>query len=1181
MSQQALDLIKENIRTKNPVLDLGNCGLTELYPELLDELAKTEEWLEELILSNGWRDIETGIWKFTQNNGKPNYLPRLPSSLPSFTQLQILVAADLGFTDCSTLAGLTTLKKLFISDNQITDSSALAGLTTLSTLDVSRNQISDCYSLFNLTSLRILGIAYNHIADCSPLGNLLALHTLYLYRNQISDYSPLLPLIKKGIPIRLEWDTVEGLYLYENPATNPPLEILELNSEAVIRYFESGRLSPLNECKIIFVGDAGAGKTSLIRQLVDKTFNPQEQITHGINKQVWHDLKDKNGNLIRVNLWDFGGQQIQHSLHQFFYSERIIYILVLNPRKQENAWYWLEQINALGKGSEVLVVYNWRDEKDKESMYQIAFYELAKRYIQLKTTPFILSCKTGEGIETLKNAISKVLLNQEDLKSQYPVTWFNIKNQLEKAIHKGISYISYETYQQWCSDAGYTNPEAQKGLLKILDSIGSIVFFDKPLLNEYLVLNPEWITTGVYYILVAPQTQNKRGHLDWNDLKDIFKENKNIFSNKEIQFTEKQICFILELMLSYNLCQKNPFAANEYLIPAAFGEQPGKDYEQGKAGARHYRIKFQSPFEMLIIHRFIAKNLQKITEKDYWQSGIYIKHPGSQTFALVETNQYSQEINCWIKGDNVRGFWEVIRNDFHEILSLYHNLPYEEEVLYEKDGNSTFLSYQEMRTAFQKGKLLIGYHPSYGLTNISVPKVLELFEPIDNINTQLNIITEEKLIEEKTKSDEGKENSIYEEIKQQKTQIYFSYAWADYENSENENLVDILYKSLIEDGFSVIRDEIVIKQNGLISSFIDRVASGQNIIIFLSERYIRSSYCMYELYQIFLHCEFKVDKLMNRIYPIWLEKVGYMNNYEFIRYWQEKKDAWHELISKKSGRITAGMKREFDITHIILDNVATLLSILANINTGTPDLLSQNNFAVIKRKIKEKISWSRQSNEQTQYSISLTKKSSSVSSIDDTNASEMKRIFISYSKDDLVMVNHFLKHLAPLQRSGLIENWYCTELMAGSDWNGTIQAHFDASDIICFMVSPNFNATNYIYDYELKKAFDRKEQPGTKPLKIVPVIMKYCIWIIPGNYNLGKYTALPYTTKPIADFKDQDMAWLIVAECIRILCSQYDSMDPTGDECYKTFAFTNKDKLGKQLLRLFERIVEGKVDNNS
>jgi internalin A len=201
--------------------------------------------------------------------------------------------------------------------------------------------------------------------------------------------------------------------------------------------------------------------------------------------------------------------------------------------------------------------------------------------------------------------------------------------------------------------------------------------------------------------------------------------------------------------------------------------------------------------------------------------------------------------------------------------------------------------------------------------------------------------------------------------------------------------------------------------------------------------------------------------------------------------------------------------------------------------------------------------------------------------LDEKDKSPMKKIFISYSKDDLPMVNQFIKHLAPLKRSGLVEKWYCTELMAGSDWDATIQAHFDAADIVCFMVSHNFLATNYIYEYELKKAFERRaaeeKSKHPQPLKIVPIILEYCSWTGSGQYNLAQYTALPYIAKPIADFKDQNMGWYVVVESLKYLIENFQ-LNPTGNDAYADFEYPEQSK---QMKKIFERIVKGQADNNA
>jgi internalin A len=138
---------------------------------------------------------------------------------------------------------------------------------------------------------------------------------------------------------------------------------------------------------------------------------------------------------------------------------------------------------------------------------------------------------------------------------------------------------------------------------------------------------------------------------------------------------------------------------------------------------------------------------------------------------------------------------------------------------------------------------------------------------------------------------------------------------------------------------------------------------------------------------------------------------------------------------------------------------------------------------------------------------------------------KMKKIFISYSKDDLPMVNKFIEHLSALQLDGKVAHWYCTELLTGGEWHTDIQDYFKQSDIICFMVSPNLMKTKYIHEYEIKKAFERKSHDAN--FKIVPIIMDFCQWATEKN-NLGKFTALPYIAKPVADFHNQNMAWYIV-----------------------------------------------------
>lgn len=184
------------------------------------------------------------------------------------------------------------------------------------------------------------------------------------------------------------------------------------------------------------------------------------------------------------------------------------------------------------------------------------------------------------------------------------------------------------------------------------------------------------------------------------------------------------------------------------------------------------------------------------------------------------------------------------------------------------------------------------------------------------------------------------------------------------------------------------------------------------------------------------------------------------------------------------------------------------------------------------------------------------------------NKDMINKLFISYSKKDLTMVNAFQDHLSALERDKLLNTWYCTELKAGEEWDESIQSHFDESNIICFMISPNFMKTNYIFEYEVKKAMERKKID--KDFIIVPIIMDFCIWDSEiEDYNLGKYTALPYTAKPITDFENQNAAWFIIAECLKITLKS--KKQPTGDP----FSNDNEYYKNNKLRELFERLVGG------
>ena len=135
-------------------------------------------------------------------------------------------------------------------------------------------------------------------------------------------------------------------------------------------------------------------------------------------------------------------------------------------------------------------------------------------------------------------------------------------------------------------------------------------------------------------------------------------------------------------------------------------------------------------------------------------------------------------------------------------------------------------------------------------------------------------------------------------------------------------------------------------------------------------------------------------------------------------------------------------------------------------------------------------------------------------------------VFISYAHEDDGLCGKLLKHLSQLQREG-VQGWYDRRLTGGTEWAGDIDEHLNTADIILLLISPDFLASTYCYDLEMKRAMERHDQDHAR---VVPVILRPCDW---QNSPFARFNALPKDGKPIVDWKTRDHGFLNVVEGLR------------------------------------------------
>ena len=112
----------------------------------------------------------------------------------------------------------------------------------------------------------------------------------------------------------------------------PPPEICKRGSVVIIAYLKRLLTGSVlyKRSKLMLVGLGEAGKTSLVNSLI-KTSNSQNLdrplITDGIDIKDWDvELPDKSR--LTYSIWDFAGQSVYYNSHQFFLTNRAVYLLI-------------------------------------------------------------------------------------------------------------------------------------------------------------------------------------------------------------------------------------------------------------------------------------------------------------------------------------------------------------------------------------------------------------------------------------------------------------------------------------------------------------------------------------------------------------------------------------------------------------------------------------------------------------------------------------------------------------------------------------------------------------------------------------------------------------------------------------------------------------------------------------
>ncbi len=573
--------------------------------------------------------------------------------LAGLSALQTLDISNIPVSDLTPLSALFALQTLDVSNVPVSDLTPLAGLTVLQTLKVLHTQIANLEPLAGLTALQKLNASSTKVSDLAPLAALPALQTLDVHDTQVTDLSPLIDLIQRGCPVKLSSSTWEGdgIYVQYCPLANPPLEILNQGNEAILNYFrerELGGVDHLYEAKMLILGEGGAGKTSLLRRLYrpGQPLPSESETTRGIDISR-QEFKTKDGRSFRLNVWDFGGQQIYHATHQFFLTHRSLYVLVDDTRKDyksvsdEGFKYWLDLIDVFSGHSPTLIFQNEKDGRSKA----IDLGGIKQRYDNVKEL-YAGDLAQADAANDVRDGIEFFASHLSHIGEELPARWIKVRADIEQLAAKQ-PYVPVEKYFEIYS--GHIEFDETKALLlsRYLHDLGVFLHFqDDLLLKNTVVLQNEWATEAVFRILDDEVIKKKLGRFDNKDCGRLWKESDYVRMHPQL----------LALMQNFELCYElrdskpTTWLAPQLLPPA----KPTALADWGKPEDLVLRYKYEFLPKGMIsrltvrLHRFVRN------PEMAWVTGVLFERV--ITAVLVEVLTDGKEIELRGRGPEVRGF---------------------------------------------------------------------------------------------------------------------------------------------------------------------------------------------------------------------------------------------------------------------------------------------------------------------------------------------------------------------------------------------------------------------------------------------------------------------------------------------------------------------------------------------
>lgn len=656
---------------------------------------------------------------------------KLPKSIGNLTSLLVLHLKACQTELPESIGNLISLQSLYLESCQVELPESIGNLKNLQNLILQNSFLSRLPdSIYNLPNLQTLDLSSASLRELpESIGELKNLDTLVLENLDLYE------LPESLLHLNLEYLHSKhtlfiqspGIYIHGLKLQNQPVEIFSKSREFIIEYYKSNKKStPINECKVVFLGDGGAGKSLMIDRLMnDGNISPDfnGNTTPGI---CISSKKYKIGDdEIELHFWDFGGQAIMHSMHRLFLTNRTLYVVVTNARDNKannQAWYWIRNIKSFANGAPILLLVN---QKDKNPSVTINENGLIKEYPQLKCVKIVsaLEDTTDMFIEQVQDTICKIVFDMDTVHTPFAMSWLSLMNELQNMPE---NYITSSAFHDKCVMKGIeTKKELLDEIIGWYQDLGICFYSQKhPVTGQYMVLKPKWLLNALYILIFNGRRYAANGIIREGAIYDLIcKEVDEPDTKKvwhDIKYEPHEIQYIINVLLNFQLIYElNGFEEKHFFIPMLCDENEPMAGTFDSEEALHVSFEY-SYLPENVLHRLMVRHGIELNMAVVWKTGAEFRSRRCGWTALVRIKDNCLDV--YAKADHqethpVNVYLDLMRESIYKINTSF-GLSADEYITYRREGKSDRFKYKILEGSLKAGQRTIYSEKFESLINI-------------------------------------------------------------------------------------------------------------------------------------------------------------------------------------------------------------------------------------------------------------------------------------------------------------------------------------------------------------------------------------------------------------------------------------------------------------------------------